>query len=286
MASRKLLVAALGFAQGSPEAQAVHTLHTWMDTWSGVRWITNVDQGFRAPNLDDLTSRQATGAGQQYENPGLRPERALSVETGFKIERRRLELQMFGFQSRIEHMITRVAMHRDLCPPEDKVCGAAVYNVTLMNATDTSVLRGVDGALRLFMPGGFGMRATVAYTWGEGPNLAPDAAVARVPLSRVPPLNGTVEVSWRHRLGFFASTAMRWARPQTRLTETDANDQRIPMGGTPGFAVLDVRAGYRLQPRALVVLNLENVTNAAYRYHGSSINGPGRGLNVLVEFGF
>jgi iron complex outermembrane receptor protein/hemoglobin/transferrin/lactoferrin receptor protein len=252
----------------------------------GVRWITNIDQGYRAPNLDDLTSRQITAAGQQYENPNLGRERALSVESGFKVERPRLELQVFGFQSWIEDMITRVPLHRDDCPPADIVCGAAVYNVTLQNASGTSIIRGVDGALRLFMPAGFGVRATVAYTWGEGPNVNPDPVVARVPLSRVPPLNGTVEVNWRHRLGFFASTAMRWARAQTRVTLTDSYDQRIPGGGTPGFAVLDVRAGYRFQPRALVVLVLENVTNAAYRYHGSSINGAGRGLNVLVELGF
>lgn len=252
----------------------------------GVRWITNVDQGFRAPNLDDLTSRQATGAGQQYENPNLRPERALSLETGFRIERPRVELQVFAFQSWIDRLITRVRFDRDQCPPDDQVCGAAIYNVTLTNIAGISHIRGVDGAIRLFLPAGFGMRATAAYTWGDGPNPVPGLDPARVPLSRIPPLNGTVEINWRHRLGLFASTALRWARPQTRLTETDRNDQRIPQGGTPGFAVLDLRAGYRMQPHALVVLVLENITNAAYRYHGSSINGPGRGLNVLIEVGF
>ncbi|WAS94010.1 TonB-dependent receptor [Nannocystis punicea] len=252
----------------------------------GVRWITNLDQGFRAPNLDDLTSRQATGAGQQYENPNLRPERALSLETGFKIERPRIELQLFAFQSWIDRLITRVRFDRDQCPPDDNICGAAIYNVTLANIAGTSHIRGVDGAVRLFLPKGFGMRATAAYTWGDGPNPVAGLDPVRVPLSRIPPLNGTVEINWRHRLGLFASTALRWARPQTRLTETDKNDQRIPLGGTPGFAVLDLRAGYRLQPHALVVLVLENVTNAAYRYHGSSINGPGRGLNVLIEVGF
>lgn len=252
----------------------------------GVRWITNVDQGFRAPNLDDLTSRQATGAGQQYENPNLKPERSLSVETGFKVERPRVELQVFGFQSQIDRLITRVELDKNNCPPGDNVCAGAIYNVTLDNIAGTSVIRGVDGAVRVFLPAGLGMRATAAYTWGDGPNPSPASGSARVPLSRIPPFNGTVEVNWRHRLGLFASAALRWARKQTRLTETDANDQRIPAGGTPGFAVLDVRAGYRFQPHALLVLVLENATNAAYRYHGSSINGPGRGLNVLLEFGF
>src|SRR5690606_31624581 len=161
-----------------------------------------------------------------------------------------------------------------------------IYNITLDNIDGTSIIRGVDGAVRVFLPAGLGMRATAAYAWGDGPNPSPTGDRARVPLSRVPPFNGTVEINWRHRLGLFASTALRWARKQNRLTETDVHDQRIPAGGTPGFAVLDVRAGYRIQRHALLVLVLENLTNAAYRYHGSSINGPGRGLNVLLEVGF
>jgi outer membrane receptor protein involved in Fe transport len=59
-----------------------------------------------------------------------------------------------------------------------------------------------------------------------------------------------------------------------------------PDRGTPGFGVVDLRAGYRWQPHLLVAAVLENVGNAAYRYHGSSVNGPGRGFNLLVEFGF
>src|SRR5690606_34918042 len=106
----------------------------------GVRWISNVDQGFRAPNLDDLTSRQVTGAGQQYENPDLKPERSLSVETGFEVERPRVELQVFGFQSAIDRLITRVPLNKADCPPGDNVCGAAIYNITPDNIDGTSII--------------------------------------------------------------------------------------------------------------------------------------------------
>ena len=51
-------------------------------------------------------------------------------------------------------------------------------------------------------------------------------------------------------------------------------------------AVVDLRAGYRWQPHVLVAAVLENLANAPYRYHGSSINGPGRSLNLLLEFGY
>lgn len=253
----------------------------------GVKWLVNLDQGFRAPNMDDLTSRQQTGAGYQGENADLRAEKALSLETGFKVERPRIELALFGFQTAIDGLITRAPFDKADCPPGGDIgCAGSQTVFRLTNLEGRSYIRGIDGAVRLFLPEGFGARATIAYAWGEGPNPVPGGAPTRLPLSRVPPLNGTVEVSWRHAQGFFVASALRWARAQTRLALSDLSDQRIPRGGTPGFAVVDLRAGYRWQPYALVTLVLENLTNAAYRYHGSSVNGAGRSLNVLLELGF
>jgi iron complex outermembrane receptor protein/hemoglobin/transferrin/lactoferrin receptor protein len=50
--------------------------------------------------------------------------------------------------------------------------------------------------------------------------------------------------------------------------------------------VFDLRAGYRLDPHVLLALVFENVGDTAYRYHGSSVNGPGRGAILEVQFGF
>ena len=253
----------------------------------GVKWIVNLDQGFRAPNLDDLTSRQQTGAGYQGENADLRPEKSLSLESGVRVERKYVELALFGYQTAIDGMIARQPLDKSLCPPGgDTGCAGSQATYRLTNLEGRSLIRGFDGAVRLFLPAGFGMRTTLAYAWGDGPHPVPDSTPARMPLSRIPPLNGTAEVSWRARAGFYVATALRWARKQDRLALADQDDQRIPFGGTPGFAVVDLRAGYRWQPHILVAGVLENLANTAYRYHGSSINGPGRGFNILVEFGF
>ena len=254
----------------------------------GVKWIVNLDQGFRAPNLDDLTSRQQTGAGYQGENPNLRPEKSLALESGVRVERRVFELALFGYRTAIDDLIARAPLDKANCPPGFETgCAGSTATYVLQNLAGRSFIRGFDGALRLFLPAGVGMRATIAYAWGDGPNALPAGTPTRVPLSRVPPLNGTFEVSWRApATGFYAATALRWARKQDRLALSDVDDQRIPFGGTPGFAVVDLRAGYRWQPHVLVAAVLENLANAAYRYHGSSINGPGRGLNLLLEFGF
>jgi iron complex outermembrane receptor protein/hemoglobin/transferrin/lactoferrin receptor protein len=83
----------------------------------------------------------------------------------------------------------------------------------------------------------------------------------------------------------YSGAGLRWATLQDRLAPTDLSDARIPQGGTPGFLVIDVRAGYRIRRELTVAAVLENVGDVAYRYHGSSINGPGRGLILNVEAG-
>jgi iron complex outermembrane receptor protein/hemoglobin/transferrin/lactoferrin receptor protein len=47
--------------------------------------------------------------------------------------------------------------------------------------------------------------------------------------------------------------------------------------------VVDLRASVRLSP-VLLTMVLENLLDSPWRAHGSSINGPGRGLMLLMSF--
>ncbi|MFP2932638.1 TonB-dependent receptor domain-containing protein, partial [Pyxidicoccus sp. 3LG] len=260
--------------------------------WRATRVLTllaHVDRSFRAPNLDDLTSRQQTGPGFQFENAALSPERATTVDVGARARTHRVTVEGWGFATRLTEAIGRRPRNVADCPPATPQCNASWSRFQLVNASEPSMLYGLEGSLRVRLPASFTAQAGVAWTWGEGPNLAerpsnPDVPYSpRVPLSRVPPLNGTVELLWAHASGLSASTGLRWARAQERLAIADRSDARIPLGGTPGYAVLEVRAAWRLDTRWVVAAVLENVTDAAYRSHGSSVNGPGRGLVVSLE---
>jgi outer membrane receptor protein involved in Fe transport len=258
-------------------------------------WHLDVDQGFRAPNLDDLTSRQQTGPGFQYENANLEPERSLSVDTGFRVRHRYIEASAFVWHSFISNLISRAPREVDECPgaqDDPTGCAASRTRFQLVNLDGWAVLRGVDASARVFMPAGFVLGATLSWAWGEGPNPVPPPSSGdsnyrdRLPLSRVPPLNGTVEFSWYSGFGLWLGSALRWATAQTRLAIADQADIRIPTGGTPGFVVWDLRAGYRFDPHVLIGLVLENVLDSPYRYHGSSVNGAARSLNLAIEVGF
>jgi outer membrane receptor for Fe3+-dicitrate len=70
-----------------------------------------------------------------------------------------------------------------------------------------------------------------------------------------------------------------WASArQDRLdTVRDVTDERIPIGGTPGFATLNLRMGRTLGAcrQHNLSLSLENITDKAYLVHGSGVLGTG-----------
>ena len=256
-----------------------------------LRLFLNWDQGFRAPNLDDLTSRQQTGPGFQFENPDLSPERTNTFELGFALDTGLLRFEGWGFATLLDDAIIRSVRDADDCPPGAPECSASRNQYQLVNADGASTILGAEGGATVYLPADVTLRATVSYAWGEAPNTGgrpgdPTFGVERVPLSRIPPLNGTVEARWRHlATGIYAAGALRWAADQARLAPSDFSDARIPIGGTPGYAVLDLRAGVRWSRHVRLSLVFENVADTAYRMHGSSVNGPGRGLMAELMLG-
>ncbi|MBI4956737.1 MAG: TonB-dependent receptor [Myxococcales bacterium] len=253
--------------------------------------FASFDRSYRAPNLDDLTSRQQSGPGFQFENPELAPEKAHTVEGGVRVTGAGIEADAWVFHAMMDDAIARSQRTIGECPPATPQCQSSWARMQLVNTDGVSFVSGLELSARARLPFDFETRATFAYTYGSGPNpqrRPDDPALAyeeRVPLSRIPPANGTLELRWSGVPGLHVGAGMRWALGQDRLALTDLSDARIPAGGTPGFAVFDLRAGYRLGRELSIAAVLENVTDRAYRYHGSSVNGPGRGLVVHLEAG-
>jgi len=259
---------------------------------AGIEWrphsaltlLTQLDHSFRAPNLNDLTARQQTGPGFQFENAELKPERATTLELGLLLNHRYVAAELWAFETLLSDAVLKVSKRVSDCPPETPQCQGSWTRFQLQNAPSSSELRGIETVLRLRLPAGLSLRSTLSYTWGEGPRVGDLAKGVygvglgeRVPLSRIPPLNGTVELVASHQVGEI-SAALRWAAAQDRLAIADYSDGRIPKYGTPGFAVLDLRASARIEQDLSIGVVVENVFDSPYRYHGSSINGAGRGV--------
>lgn len=251
----------------------------------GLSLFANTDEAFRAPNLDDLTSRQQTGPGFQLENPDLRPERSRTIELGARATARWLGVEAWVFHTWIRDAIVRELRGMDACPQETPQCAASWSRVQLVNASGEARMHGFEASVRARLPGGVSGRGSLSYARGEAYDRG---LMTRVPMSRVPPLHGSIELRWsppwtaRH---VYVGAAMRWALAQTRLAPTDHSDGRIPPGGTPGYTVFDLRAGARLDRFLAMSVVVENVLDTTYRVHGSSVNGAPLGLLIALEGG-
>jgi outer membrane receptor protein involved in Fe transport len=78
-------------------------------------------------------------------------------------------------------------------------------------------------------------------------------------------------------MGWYVRPESQFADDQTRLAAGDASDNRIPKGGTPGWMIVNLMAGYDAKYFSVNAV-AQNLTDKDYRTHGSGINGVGRSL--------
>ena len=76
------------------------------------------------------------------------------------------------------------------------------------------------------------------------------------------------------------------AKADKLSTRDEADTSRIPPGGTPGYVVYDLRAGWDITQDLSVSVAVENVGDEDYRVHGSGINEPGRNFVLAADVTF
>lgn len=239
-----------------------------------------VSQGFRAPNLSDLSRFDIARSGEQ-EVPafGLEPEDFVSVEGGVKVKKGRLGVEAAYYRTYISEMIVRT-------PTGTTLNGAQV--VTKSNSGDGHI-QGVELAAQVDLYAGFLVWGN--FTWMEGILETPTAVggpLRTEPVSRLMPTTVNYGLRWEHESHrYWAEFAGTVAGTQDKLSSGDVLDtQRIPPGGTPGYEVFHLRAGWRPCENFSLTAALENLSDADYRIHGSGLNEPGRNFVMTLDVRF
>jgi len=245
-----------------------------------INFFGGVSQGFRAPNLSDLT-RFDSSRTNELETPalGLDPENYLSFEAGIKTEYENWSMQAAYFHTLIDETIIRVPTGRRI---NDE------FEVTKVNGGDGFV-QGIEiAASYRFHPE---WTAFGNLTWIDGEvDTFPTSRPKRVrePIDRLMPLTGLAGVRWDHpSQKFWVEGLVTIAGAQDDLSTRDrADTSRIPPGGTPGYTVFSLRSGWQLEENVDLTVALENITDEDYRIHGSGQNELGRSLNIGVSISF
>ncbi len=246
------------------------------------------DQGFRPPNLDDLTARQITGQGYQIENPDLRPEKSNTYEIGIDGSIGKFSTHLWLYYSALRDLIEKRSV---TCPITETSCISSrrATPFSFINIEKDAFIYGFENVSSFQFPMGFSLSHQMSYAYGESLStiIVEREQGKNRPLSRIPPLNGQLQFRWDRQLSegssFYINAELRWANQQDRLSFGDEIDKRIPFGGTPGYQVYFLRFGIAQGNWSLNAI-LENLTDTPYRIHGSSINGAGRGLLLNLRY--
>ena len=233
----------------------------------GIHLYANMSDGFRAPNIDDLGTLGIVDFRYEIQSYDLRPERSVNHEVGLKYFASKFSGTVAVFRTNLFDLISRVKT-------SEVVSGYDVYKKINI---DKGFIRGweMQAAYQPFKQ----IRLHASATSLFGQSITKDQ-----PLRRIPPFNARLGAE-HYISNCVFGFVFDHASAQRRLESGDKSDNRIPVGGTPGFNILNLHASgtYR---SVTIRTYLNNVFNQDYRTHGSGINGMGRAFSMMLIWQF
>ena len=240
--------------------------------------FAGASQGFRAPNLSDLT-RLDTARSNEIETPApdLDPEEYVAYEIGLKSRLDRLVSQASYYYTTIDRMILRTPTGRTV----------DTYSEVTKKNSGQGYIQGIELSETLHLTRQWS--TWLAAAWMDGRVDAypsSDAEKERDYISRLMPPTAELGIRWHTESGkYWCEVVGNMAAKADKLSADDERDtQRIPPGGTPGYAVCSVRAGSTVVKGLDVTVAVENVLDEDYRIHGSGVNEPGRNFVLAANW--
>jgi len=231
--------------------------------------FVSANSGFRAPNIDDLGTLGIVDFRYETPNFELTPEHSYQYQAGYKFQDRKVKGEIYLYRNELRNLIVRNIV------AGDTIDGYPVYK---KENVEKAYIQGIETAWDIELGKSLQLSAVMTYTYGE--NITKNE-----PVRRIPPLFGRLGAEYTYKNLRLGAECLAAAK-QSRLAAGDKSDNRIPAGGTPGWCIFSLNAGYETGMLS-IGLSLQNLLNEDYRYHGSGVNGPGRMalLSVGVNLG-
>lgn len=244
-------------------------------------FYANVSQGFRAPSLMDLTRYDIARSSEiEQISPDLDPERFIAYEIGFKSRIEKLVSQISYYYTSIDDMIIRT--------PTGKIIDG--YTEVIKKNSGHGYVQGVEISETYYFMPQWSVWFAGSLTDGKVDSYPTSSSSEqeRDYISRLMPPTAEIGLRWQsERAKYWCELVGDFAAEADKLSVEDKLDtQRIPPGGTPGYAVCHIRAGTQLTKALALSLALENVFDEDYRIHGSGVNEPGRNLILTAACNF
>jgi TonB-dependent heme/hemoglobin receptor len=239
------------------------------------RLVANIAQGFRAPNLDDV-SKFGPGKGGSFfdvPNSNLGPEKVLSFDAGVKVASNDVRLNLIAYYNRITDLLSR--RESTFAGLPYVIEGSDTLSVFRVENAGKAYTTGFEFGAEIALSRRLRMIANLSYTYGENRSL-------NEPLSAIPPTQGLIGLKWDGPRTWLELNA-RFAAAQDRLSPEDKLDLRVPEGGTLAWYTLSFRYGMQLNDYLTIRFLIANLLDRNYREHMSGMNAPGRNFVLAGE---
>lgn len=230
-----------------------------------INLVGGVSQGFRAPNMEDFFGR--VDFTSEIPNTSLVPEESINYEVGLKRQTASSHANIALFYTDYTNLISRIDTQ-----------DALGQSVKQRRNVDSAEIRGIEAGFSHNFAERWSLNGNIAWIRGRDNEDQP--------LRRIPPLNGFLQLQHTVSERWWWQLEASLARRQDELSSGDISDKRIPPGGTPGYGILSVRAGYERANSNGFFLTLENLFDKRYKTHGSGIYGAGRSLVISYRTQF
>ncbi|MEM6256872.1 MAG: TonB-dependent receptor [Planctomycetota bacterium] len=239
-----------------------------------------VSQGFRAPNLSDLTGNIASNANDiEIASPDLDPEYYTAFEIGFKGQGENYGWQAAYYYTIIEDQIVRFDTGTGTLPT--RILTRANIGNGYVNGIEVEGTWKPVETTTLFANAFWQLGEVDAIPVAGGP-------IVEEYIERNPPITVNAGIRYDvadHPLWLYGIITI--ADDADFVTSRDAADtQRVPPGGTPSYVTINIGGGWKFNENLELSVTLENITNEDYRVHGSGVNGAGFGLIATLDWAF
>ncbi|SKA89764.1 hemoglobin/transferrin/lactoferrin receptor protein [Prosthecobacter debontii] len=239
-----------------------------LDEQDHFKLFVGISQGFRAPNLSDLSRLDTALSGEtELPSPELDPEQFINYEIGLKAETEHFSGSLSYFYTQMEDVIIR------------RPIGG---NAAIKDNAGEGYIQGVEFTGEVRFNSSWSIFGHVTWTEGRLDQYprANDPTIRQENASRVVPWMGRAGIRWQTADRRIWTELVSLSHSQyDHLTSGDLRDtQRMPRDGNPSFNLVSLRGGWQITPNLGVTLAVENLLDEEYRYTGSGSNEPGLGV--------
>ena len=242
----------------------------------------NLSNGFRAPNIDDVSKIFDSGEGKVViPNPDLKPELLYSLDLGIiKKHKDIFQLELGGYFSYLKNALVRSDF--TLNGLDSIVYDDELSQVQALQNLSSATVYGLQGAFKMKLMPKLMLRTNLHYNYGETNDGKP--------LRHVSPLFGSTHLVYTYNkmiLDLFSNYNGKISYDRLADSERDKpNLYALDTEGnpySPAWTTFNLKVELELSQKLKLQLGLDNITDVRYRPYSSGIAAMGRSVSLTIR---